>query len=321
MRLPLLLQDPRPFVKGLLTWVPGLQGALYDRGSGGSSGSAAYCYGVWLKHLTLLWQHGMAVLPATVLELGPGASLGTGMAALLSGAERHVAIDVTPLAPADTNSRVLQDLVGLFRSRAARPARSWPDYDAYLDERLFPGHILTEERLGHSLAEARLATLADAVKGLEAGAPKPAIRYATWTDPEPLGEGEADLILSHSVLQHVTDLERVYAHCRRWLKPGGFMSHQIDFSAHGVTQAWNGHRQYGQRLWTVVAGRRPYFLNRQPCSDHLALLRDCGFEVVALMRNSRSDGIGRGRLAPMWRHLSDEDLSTSGALIQARRRP
>ena len=97
------------------------------------------------------------------------------------------------------------------------------------------------------------------------------------------------------------------------------MSHQIDFSAHGVTQAWNGHRQYGQRLWTVVAGRRPYFLNRQPCSVSCpaAGLRVRGGGVH---RNSRSDGIGRGRLAPMWRHLSDEDLSTSGALIQARKR-
>ena len=321
MRFRPLVQDLRPLFKGLLTWIPGLHRALYDRQAGGGTGSAAYCYGVWLKHLSFLWHHGMRVMPATVLELGPGASLGTGLAALLSGAERYVAIDAIPLARPEVNLAVLQDLIALFRARAARPAKSWPDYDSFLDQRLFPSQILTEERLGGSLAEERIAPIAEALQRLGSRVPGQAIRYGTWADPDPLGEGEADLILSHSVLQHVAQLEAVYRHCQRWLKPGGWMSHQIDFSAHGVTGSWNGHLRYGERLWTLVAGHRPYFLNRQPCSAHLALLRDHGFDVVSPIRNSRIDGIDRARLAPMWRGLSDEDLSTAGALIQARKRP
>lgn len=309
-----------PLLKGSLTWIPGVYKTFFDRHAGGGTDQAEYCYGVWLKHLTFLWEHGMRSIPDTVLELGPGASLGIGLAALISGASRYLAVDVVRRADKATNAVVLRDLVALFQARAPRPTASWPDYDAYLDRRHFPGHILDEDRLGRSLAGERLALLAQAVASLEPTSSGPTIVYETWADREPFGEGEVDLVLSHAVLQHATDLDRVYKSCRRWLKPGGWMSHQIDFSAHGITDVWNGHLQYSERLWGLVAGRRAYFLNRERCSTHLALLRANGFEVVSVIRQSRLDGLDRSLLARRWRHISDEDLTCSGALVQARKR-
>ncbi len=72
-----------PIVKGAATYISGLYKMRAKRRTGGTD-TAAYCYDVWLKHLTLLWANGLRTIPDTIAELGPGDSLGTGLAALLS---------------------------------------------------------------------------------------------------------------------------------------------------------------------------------------------------------------------------------------------
>jgi hypothetical protein len=57
--------------KGASDVDPRVRRALYNRDAATGTDSAAYCYGVWIKHLTLLWASGMRAVPHTVLELGP----------------------------------------------------------------------------------------------------------------------------------------------------------------------------------------------------------------------------------------------------------
>ena len=61
----------KPVIAGLLTYVPPLQRLIHRKGTGGTN-SASYCYGVWMKHLVMLWEQGMRTIPDTVAELGPG---------------------------------------------------------------------------------------------------------------------------------------------------------------------------------------------------------------------------------------------------------
>ena len=310
----------KPIAKGCLTWIPGLQRTFYDRTAGGGTADAVYCYGVWLKHLALLHAHGMAKIPRRILELGPGASLGTGIASLLSGAERYVAIDTVAHVRPETNLAVLRELIGLFRSRAPRPRKGWPDYDRYLDGALFPSSILTEPRLREALAGERLQAIAAAVAAASSPSPTESLRYRTWSDPESHVESGVDLVFSHAVLCLVDDLDRVYGHFARVLKPGGWMSHQMSFDSHEVTREWNGHWRYGERLWKLVRGRRPFFVNREPASTHLEMMRRHGFEIVATLRRRAQDGLPRNALAPRWREMPEEDLSSSAAFFIARKR-
>jgi len=314
------LRHLKPVLKGALTWIPGVQRAFYDAHAAGGTGEVQYCYGVWMKHLALLWRAGMRQVPAMVAEMGPGKSLGCGLAALLSGAERYAALDKVRHASAATTVPLLEPMRALFSSRAPRPAKGWPDYDDMLDARLFPGQILTDERLSRSLAAPRLAELSDAARKLDDKKQHRRLRYGTWHDAaNVVVAGQADLIFSHAVLSFVEDQEAFYQCCARWLKPGGWMSHQIDFRCSGVANEWNGHLQYSEAVWRIIVGQRPFFVNRHRLSHHLALLRKYGFEVQSVERFVRQDGIERSALAPRWRDISDEDLTCANAFIIARK--
>src|SRR5689334_3926898 len=83
----------RRMILNSLLLVPGMQRLQEIRsplrkrhlGTGGSS-SARYCYSVWLRHLSMAARLGLNTDPKDVAELGPGHSIGVGLAALLSGA-------------------------------------------------------------------------------------------------------------------------------------------------------------------------------------------------------------------------------------------
>ena len=46
-----------------------------------------YSFGVWLRHLSEAHSRGLPCDPRTVCEIGPGATIGSGLAALITGAE------------------------------------------------------------------------------------------------------------------------------------------------------------------------------------------------------------------------------------------
>src|SRR5689334_13627986 len=153
----------RTAIKGLLTFVPGIQRVLTERGTGGTN-SASYCYGVWLKHLTLLWENGMRSIPNTLAELGPGDSLGVGIAAMLCGVNRYYALDVVKHSNIEINLKILDELVELLKARARRPTKGWPDFDEYLDSNGFPSHILNGPLLSETLAAKRIEAIRRAIE-------------------------------------------------------------------------------------------------------------------------------------------------------------
>src|SRR5216683_257082 len=134
----------KPIIKGLATFIPGAY-RVFGRHQTGGTDSAVYCYDVWLKHLTFLSENGMRYMPQTLAELGPGDSLGVGLAALLSGVSNYYALDIVHFSSPEQNLKVFEELVSLFKTRAARPTKGWPDYDGYLDTGLFPHRILPDE--------------------------------------------------------------------------------------------------------------------------------------------------------------------------------
>jgi hypothetical protein len=303
--------------KGLAWYVPGLR-----RISGGTGGtnSARYCYSVWLRHLVMAGRHGLMRVPESVAELGPGDSLGAGLAALLSGANRYYALDLIAFANPRMNLRILDELVELFRRRQPIPDQAeLPALKPLLDSYDFPHHLVTQEVLDRALAAPRVAAIRRAIASpADAAGGEVRVAYrAPWHDAKVIEPGAVDLVFSQSVLQHVDDLETTYAALHAWLKADGITTHQIGFGCHGTAAEWNGHWAYGDLAWKIIRGGRPYLTNRQPHSVHVGLFRKHGFEIVCDVRRTETSGIGRDRLAKRFREMSDEDLTTMSAFIIA----
>lgn len=305
----------KPVVAGAASFVPGLYELLGGTRTGGTD-VAEYCYGVWLKHLTLWWAHGVRRIPENLVELGPGDSLGIGLAGLLSGVHRYTAVDVVKAADTERTLAIFDELVNLFRQRAPRPRRGWPDFDVHLDQNLFPSHILTEEHLNGCLSVERIAAIRKSIREESDEGP---VRYMTPWQEDVLPAESADCVISHSVLEHVTDHEMVYRAIAHWLKRDGWTSHQIDFSSHSLGRQWNSHWACSDAMWTVIQGKRPYLLNRLPSSIHEHALSSHGFRVIAFDRCKSDDGIRRDQLAQPFRDMLDQDFTCQSAYVLATR--
>jgi hypothetical protein len=260
----------------------------------------------------------MERMPRVLAELGPGDSLGIGLAALLSGVERYHAFDIVRYSNSESNLTIFDDLVQLFQKRAGRPSLGWPDYDRFLDDKLFPSDILTDQHLEGMLSPERIERIRRSI--IDPDARDSMITYVVpWSSEGMVGHGTVDAVISHAVLEHIEDLDTTYRALAQWLGPGGMMSHQAGLDSHGITPEWNGYWAIPEPLWKVIMGRRPYLLNRQPCSVHLHLLQEQGFEIVHLMKKHRKDGIDRSKLARKWRGLSDDDLTCSNVYLIAKK--
>jgi len=304
---------------GIATFIPGVA-AVFGRG-GGDTQSARYCYTVWLRHLVSAFANGMKVHPRVVAELGPGDSLGVGLAALVTGAERYHAFDVVRHAQVKRNLAVLAELIDLFKTRADIPGEAeFPEVQPLLPSYAFPHHVFSDEALAAALTDDRLTRIRESVAHQNTAGSM--IDYRTrWFDDQAIERASIDLLFSQAVLEHVDELPGSYRAMRLWIKPDGLISHQIDFRCHNTARVWNGHWRYADLTWRLIRGRRSYLLNREPYSTHLRLLAENGFAFVG-GQTARSDSqIARGELAPRFRHLTDQDLSTSSALIQAVPRP
>jgi hypothetical protein len=305
----------KQLVLGVATCFPGVNDYL-TRGTGGTD-SARYCYSVWLRHLVMASANGLNSDVKRVAELGPGDSLGVGIAALLSGCERYLAFDVIPHAYAERNLKIFDELVTLFQLRADIPANDeFPEVKPVLGSYEFPKQILTDERLNHALNEYRLDQIRKSI--VDTDGEGSLITYKVpWYDVNVIQSDSVDMIYSQAVLEHVNDLPNTYGAMRAWLEPGGYVSNQVDFRCHGTAEEWNGHWMYSDLTWTIIKGRRPYLLNREPHSRHIRLLEKHNFRIVCDKTVKSASSLPKETLARRFRSMSDDDLTTSGAFIQA----
>lgn len=314
--------EMKPFILGVATYIPGLRElVLKYRGKQGATHSARYCYSVWLRHLSMAYSSSFSTKLDVVAELGPGPSLGTGLAALLSGASRYYGLDIVPHANVEGNLAVLDELVDLFKRREQIPGEDeFPALKPLLESYEFPSHILPENYLDKTLSPKRIEWLRGEIQNTahESNEKGDIAYFAPWHSSQVVRNKSVDMIFSQAVLEHVDNLEHTYTALHHWLKADGYMSHQIDFKSHGTAREWNGHWKYSDSTWEwFVRGKRPFLINREPLSTHLKIMDKAGFRIVYAIKNYQSSGIQREKLVAKFQYLTDDDLNTSGVFIQS----
>ena len=282
--------------------------------------TARYCYSVWLRHLVKLFRSDVKQPHGVVMELGPGGSIGVGLAALLTGTQRYVACDIVRHMSLLDNLPLLDDLADLIATREPIPDdREFPELCPKLERYDFPYELLEESVIAESLDADWIARIRRAICNPDA--PDSCITYlAPWNPADVRERGFVDLVLSQAVLEHVDDLETIYASIHGWLRRGGIASHQIDYRCHKTAPGWNGHWRYSDLVWRLMRGRRSYLINRAPHSRHMNLLNKHHYTIRTEQLVAGESNLARSSLAPRYRDLSDRDLTTQGACIQAQKR-
>jgi hypothetical protein len=304
------------FLFGASTYIMGSQFGLKGKGTGGTN-TARYCYSVWLRHLAMAHRNHVLNGLDTVAELGPGDSIGIGLAALISGAEKYYALDVVEFANIQRNLAIFEELVLMFKRQEDIPGEDeFPNVKPKIDDYGFPHDILTHDRLKVALDDSRLELIRKSIKS-ENGKDSKIEYIVPWYNSCILKKESVDMIYSQAVLEHVDDLINTYRTLSSWLKPKGFMSHQIDFKCHGTAKEWNGHWKYSDFAWKIIRGKRPYLLNREPHSTHIRLLKEAGFDITCDIKVMSRSKIDKRSLAKRFQKLLEDDLTTSGAFILA----
>ncbi len=254
------------------------------------------------QHLRAFEEHGpgVAAEEAVFYEFGAGWDLNIALSYAALGVGRQVLVDIRPsvrLELVNDSLRTFERLWGELEAEAGRPLRALGGPVRSTGE--------LEERLG--------------------------IAYLAPRDARATGlPGESvDFVSSTDTCEHIpaADLARIFAECRRLLRPGGAFSCRIDLQDHysyfDPSLSRYHFLRFSDRAWNLVNSPLHY-QNRLRAPDYLRLVREAGLEVVTETPSGPGEeGLAELRalpLAPRFRSYPLEELSV-GTLSFVARRP
>ncbi|MCL2051743.1 MAG: class I SAM-dependent methyltransferase [Lachnospiraceae bacterium] len=265
----------------------------------------------------MAFNNGLSKIPAKVAEFGPGNTIGSGLSAMLCGADELYCLDIFNYANTHQNQLLFDELVKMFMKKMDIPDDvEFPAIKPKLQDYSFPSNILTKEKLVKSLDKERINRIRECIGSLSEKKYKEKVLYIAPWDSKDAHLTDVDFIFSQAVLEHIDNLEDAYAFFSKAISDNGYMGHQIDFKCHGTATKWNGHWSYSKLLFKLYRGKKPYLINRQPFSVHELAAEKYGFNLVNVTKQySDEEGIKRRQLKKPFKHITDEDLITSGAYV------
>jgi hypothetical protein len=269
----------RAFIKGLLTFLPGVNYLLKKKRvkSKHSGSNAEFCYTFWLSVLVFFKETGIKPDLNHVGEIGTGGSLGIGICALLTGSTSYAALETENLYNKVENLKLLDEIVHLFKNKTPISDK-YKQLNIKITNHEFPEGLINPMYLS-------IKNISAIREDLEAGCMNsPAFRLVTnWENVKSL---ELNLIFSRAVMEHVKDSDEVYKAIYFHLKPSSYMLHDIELHSHGITRKSDGHYLIPDMTWKIIYGKRPFYLNRWRLSDHLGAIEKYHFYLSGIQKTT-----------------------------------
>lgn len=222
--------------------------------------------------------------PRTILELGPGDSVGMAPVARAMGFDTSYLIDVGDFASQDMD--VYTRLLDCLRDSGYSP----------------PQGIDTSSR------DAMLESVGSSYKTIGTRA------------LEQIPDTTIDVLFSTAVLEHVarSEFRHLIDETFRIMRPGGIAHHQIDLMDH-LGGALNNLR-FSERAWEgSLMSNSGFYTNRLRFSEILSIVKKAGFNFAVTQITSWPHlPTPKRSLAPPFNALSDDELKTAtfGLLLQ-----
>lgn len=242
---------------------------------------------------------------ATIVDLGCGSlnPYAFGFLCLLLGARRAYAVDLDPVQDPARAARALAHIAGWLLT----------------DPRGLIGRRVDVLAVSEALRAFDLRALE---RGEIAGVPTERLRYLREaTGTLTLEDGEADLVSSVSLLEHVDDIDGTLASLYRVTKPGGRGHHVVDFV---------DHRLYGGQVtspfaFLAIESDEPlvHGCNRLRLSQLRAAFERHGFAVerVEPCRVDPVTDAERETFVEPYRSMTLDDLAMTCVRVFVRRQP
>lgn len=250
---------------------------------------------VQIAHATRFKAYGVDLSTANLLEFGAGWDLYSNLLFYCMGVQRQHTVDIRRWVKAEAINAVIEHL------------RIDPPIGAVR----VPQAFIRKDRLEQDLWRHY---------GITYRAPADASNLA-------VADGTFDLIATTSTLEHIpTDvLDAIIAECNRVLKPGGYMSHEIDYSDHYANADPNitrfNYLRFSDEEWSRY-NPSIHFQNRMRSPYYTELFNTHGFEVVELkvFKGERSD-LNAVEVSDMFNDLTFESLLELGGNYLLRKVP
>ena len=226
----------------------------------------------------------------TVLEYGPGDIPGTALLFYAYGAKKVICVDRFPMIALSTkNISVLKELVDMLsgdpRERALSSLKTYGDHSTGFKDQSISYRVRK-----------------NGISGIC---------------------GEADLVVSRAVLEHVNDLRASLQDIHDALRRDGMGIHLVDLKSHGLHQANPlDFLRWPAWLWRMMYSNKGY-PNRWRVDRYRMILDSMKFSSVEIRPTAFAKlnevNAMRPHLAPPFRHLSDDDLQCLGFWLIVRK--